>query len=225
MVLKVVIVEDSRELALSIKSHIEQYGMEVVGMCHNGKDAIEMLKNTEFDLLLLDLILPYIDGIGLLETYIPKNRKYKIICLSAFGKDTILTEAMALGVDYFILKPINFDNFINRIHQICNIEGENQSDEVLNRLGFNNKHKGTKYLRDALIIINKNPEDKIQLTIKLYPEIAEQNLVKPANVERSIRHAIEKAWSNGLEQKFNEKGKVVKPTIGELLKMIKDGVL
>ncbi|HCD17992.1 hypothetical protein C7R57_06400 [Macrococcoides caseolyticum subsp. caseolyticum] len=95
MVLKVAIIDDSRELALSIKSHLEQYDMKIVGMCHNGKDAVHMIETCDFDLLLLDLILPYIDGIGLLEKYIPRSHDYKIICLSAFGKDSILSEAMS----------------------------------------------------------------------------------------------------------------------------------
>lgn len=223
MVLKVAIIDDSRELALSIKSHLEQYDMKVVGMCHNGKDAVHMIETCDFDLLLLDLILPYIDGIGLLEKYIPRSHDYKIICLSAFGKDSILSEAMSLGVDYFILKPINFDNFISRIYQICNMDFVNHTDQLLNNLGFNNKHKGTRYLKDAFDIVNSHPTEKIQLTINLYPEIAELHQVKPANVERSIRHAIEKAWSNGLEQIFNEQGRYVKPTIGELIKFLKDG--
>ncbi|PKE20110.1 response regulator [Macrococcoides caseolyticum] len=223
MVLKVAIVDDSRELALSIKSYLEQYDMKVVGMCHNGKDAVHMIETCDFDLLLLDLILPYIDGIGLLEKYIPRSHEYKIICLSAFGKDSILSKAMSLGVDYFILKPINFDNFISRIYQICNMDFVNHTDQLLNNLGFNNKYKGTRYLKDALDIVSKHPNEKIQLTIKLYPEIAELHQVKPANVERSIRHAIEKAWSNGLEQIFNEQGRYVKPTIGELIKFLKDG--
>ncbi|WP_414042962.1 response regulator [Macrococcus animalis] len=221
MVLKVAIIEDSRELAVSIKTHIEKHNMQVVGMSHNGKDALNMIKESEFDLLLLDLILPHIDGITLLQEYIPKDHPYKIICLSAFGKDSVLSEAMDSGADYFILKPINFDIFVNRICQICNIDESVMRQNKLEQMGFKEKHKGTQYIHDAIEILSLRSEEdrrgKVQLTIELYPKIAEKNNVKNANVERSIRHAIEKAWENGLQDVFGRCGKMSKPTSGELL--------
>lgn len=221
MVLKVAIIEDSRDLALTIKAYLEQHDMKVVGMCHNGKDALKMLRESQFDLLLLDLILPHIDGITLLKEYIPNNHPYKIICFSAFGKDSVLAEAMNSGADYFILKPINFDNFVTRICQICDIDTRKLEADKLDKLGFNDKHKGTKYLKDALQILsaknNENDFKKIHLTIDLYPKIAEINEVRSANVERSIRHSIVKAWENGLAEQFQKQGKLSKPTIGELL--------
>ncbi|MCU7556810.1 response regulator [Macrococcus capreoli] len=221
MVLKVAIVEDSRELAVTIKAHLEKHNIQVVAMSHNGKDALNMIQTYEFDLLLLDLILPHIDGITLLKDFIPNNHQYKIICLSAFGKDSVLSEALDSGADYFILKPINFDNFVSRIYQICNIDEHAMTQNKLEQLGFNMKHKGTRYILDALEILSIRSEQtrqmKVQLTIDLYPKIAEKNNVKNANVERSIRHAIEKAWESKLQQIMQKRGIVNRPTSGELL--------
>ena len=221
MVLKVAIIEDSRELAVTIKTHLEKHNLQVVGMCHNGKDALNMINDIEFDLLLLDLILPHIDGITLLKEHIPTNHPFKIICLSAFGKDSVLSEAMDSGADYFILKPINFDNFVNRICQICNIDESVLRQNKLEQLGFKEKHKGTRYIQDAIEILSARSDQerakKVHLTIDLYPKIAERNNVKNANVERSIRHAIERAWDNGLQEVFNKRGKLNRPTSGELI--------
>ncbi|MCE4956081.1 response regulator [Macrococcoides caseolyticum] len=224
MALKVAIIEDSRELAVSIKKHLEQHNMQVIGMCHSGIDALKMIEEVQFDLLLLDLILPHIDGITLLKEHIPKSHSYKIICLSAFGKDSVLSEAMNSGADYFILKPINFDNFVNRINQICGIDTQEMTINRLVQLGFKMKHKGTKYIQDALEILEVRNEthhnNKIHLTIDLYPKIAEKNDIRDANVERSIRHAIERAWDNGLKEQFQKRGKINRPTSGELLKFL-----
>ncbi|WP_414046313.1 response regulator [Macrococcus equi] len=224
MVLKVAIIEDSRDLAVSIKNHLEKHNIKVVGMCHNGKDALKMINECRFDLLLLDLILPHIDGITLLKDHIPNPHPYKIICLSAFGKDSVLSEALDSGADYFILKPINFENFVNRICQICNIDEMKIKQNKLEQLGFNEKHKGTRYIHDAVDILKtlekNNNHSKIHLTKDLYPGIAEKNNVKNANVERSIRHAIEKAWDNGLKSIMHKKGIVNKPTSGELIDFI-----
>lgn len=221
MTLKVAIIEDSRELAVTIKTHLEKHNLQVVGMCHNGKDALKMIKESDFDLLLLDLILPHIDGITLLQEYIPSHHPYKIICLSAFGKDSVLSEAMDSGADYFILKPINFDNFVNRICQICNVDEKMIKENKLEQIGFKEKHKGTRYIYDAIEILSSRSVEernsKVQLTIDLYPKIAEKNNVKHANVERSIRHAIEKAWENGLKEEFSRRGKMSRPKSGELI--------
>lgn len=221
MVLKVAIIEDSRELAVTIKTHLEKHNIKVVGMCHNGQDALKMIRESKFDLLLLDLILPHIDGITLLKQYIPQHHAYKIICFSAFGKDSVLSEAMNSGADYFILKPINFDNFVNRICQICEVDISKVRQNKLEQLGFKEKHKGTRYINDAIEILTARntgkQDEKVQLTIDLYPKIAEKNNVKNANVERSIRHAIEKAWENGLQQVMAKKGMINRPTSGELI--------
>lgn len=221
MVLKVAIIEDSKDVANTLKAYLENFNIEVVAMCHNGNDAVELIKNNTFDLLMLDLILPHIDGLTLLKHHISPHRNYKIICFSAFGNDEVLQESLQLGANYFILKPINYDNIIETIELICKTKIIDKRHINLSDYCFSEKLKGTKYLLTALEIIEKNPEKIHELTTFLYPEVAKRYSVSNASVERSIRTSIEKAWTNGLELKMNKEGTYFKPKIGEMIEYIR----
>ncbi|TDM13168.1 response regulator [Macrococcus lamae] len=217
MVIRVSIIEDSEELASTIKIHLQNQGMIVTGIANNGIDGRQLIEEENFDVLLLDLVLPNIDGLTLVKNYMPHDRHYKVICFSAFGKESVLTEATALGVDYFLLKPVNLDVIHQTIERLC--QG-GQSDKLVLDTLFPEKLKGTQYLNDAIAILKKEPEKIEHLTRTLYPEIARMNGVNTASVERAIRHSIDKSWKQGFEQKWLAEGRYTKPTIGELLEYL-----
>ncbi|KAA1040134.1 response regulator [Macrococcus equipercicus] len=210
--LRVAIIEDSKELAVTIKAHLTKQGIIVTDIANNGMDGRQLIEKRNFDVLLLDLVLPNIDGLTLVKNYMPRERDYKVICFSAFGKESVLIEATALGVDYFLLKPVDLDVIEQTIRRLCEHMAEPALDEL-----FSEKLKGTQYINDAMAILQQTPEKIEQLTRSLYPEIAQLNDVNTASVERAIRHSIDKAWKQGFEQKWQAEGKYTKPTVGELL--------
>ncbi len=217
MAVKVAIVEDSEELAMIVKQHLSGQGMIITGVANNGMDGRRLIEEANFDVLLLDLILPNIDGLTLVKNYMPLDRTYKVICFSAFGKESVLAEATALGVDYFLIKPVNLEVIQQTIERLCQPAS---SAEPMIAEWFSTKLKGTHYIYDALVILNKEPDKIEHLTGTLYPEIAEINRVNTASVERAIRHSIDKAWKQGFEQKWQSEGRYTKPTVGELLEFL-----
>ncbi|TDM15508.1 response regulator [Macrococcus bovicus] len=215
MAIRVAIIEDSQELAAGIHRYLSSQGMMVTDIANDGQRGQELIQRGNFDVLLLDLILPNIDGLTLLKNDIPADRPYKVICFSAFGKESILHEALTLGGDYFLLKPVKLEVIAQTILRMT----EQKDSDLLNDY-FAQRLKGTQYIYEALNILEQHPAKINHLTGELYPEIARKFDVNKATIERAIRHAIEKAWRNGLEQHWQAEGKMVRPTTGELLEYL-----
>ena len=110
--IKVAIVDDNKELVKTMESYFEKHPeIEIIWTGHNGKVCLTMLEEKEPDVLLLDIIMPHLDGIAVLET-IGGSSKYNdlhIIMLTAFGQEDVMTQAADLGASYFMLKPFEFD--------------------------------------------------------------------------------------------------------------------
>jgi len=120
--IKVLIVDDNKEFCEILKDYlIETDEFKVVGVAHNGEEAIEKIKKTKPDVMLLDIIMPILDGIGVLEhlnNEEMKNNRPKTIMLTAFGHEKITQKAVNLGADYYILKPFSMDVLADRIKQL-----------------------------------------------------------------------------------------------------------
>jgi len=160
------------------------------------------------------LVMPKLDGIAVLERIKMMNNKPKIIILSAFGHEEMTRKAVELGADYFIVKPIDLQILVQRIRQVCGCEHSAQSNyytpasrqeaqteqevsEILQKLRIPPHFKGYTYLRKAIMLCVKEPTLINEVTKKLYPRIAEEFNSTPNRVERSMRFAIETAWSKG----------------------------
>ncbi len=119
---RVLIVDDNKEFCEILKNYLdEQEGMEVVEVAYNGDEALEKIKETEPDVLLLDVIMPVLDGIGVLEKLKSEEMKDynpKIIMLTAFGHEDITQKAVNFGAHYYIMKPFNMKILVKRINQI-----------------------------------------------------------------------------------------------------------
>lgn len=122
-VMRVLLADDNQEFCNMLAGYVnEQDDMEVVGLAYNGNQALELLEETKPDLLILDIIMPHLDGLGVLES-IRSNGQFedlKVIMLTAFGQERITKRAMDLGAEYFILKPFDMDVLLNRIRQVSN---------------------------------------------------------------------------------------------------------
>ncbi len=224
----ILIADDNPDFARTLTSYIEEDDeLEVIAVARDGKQAVEMILNTEPDIALLDVIMPHLDGIGVLEKINEANMKKRPMCimLSAVGQDKITQRALELGAEYYAIKPIDIEVLLGRIKDIKNftpseikktyastreirgqfIEISKKDQENLEALVTNVIHevgvpahiKGYQYLREAIMMVVNNIDIINQITKQLYPDIAVKYHTTPSRVERAIRHAIEVAWGRG----------------------------
>lgn len=242
--IKIVIADDNREFCELLKEFISQQDdLVLVGIANNGIEALELIEKNAPDIIVLDIIMPHLDGIGVLEKlatgYIP-NRP-RVIMLTAFGQETVTQRAVELGADYYILKPFDFAVLASRIRQLS--EGINPNQyisavkpknldvavtNIIHEMGVPAHIKGYHYLRDAILMVINEINLLGAVTKELYPMIAQKYQTTPSRVERAIRHAIELAWDRGnveMMTKFFgytinlERGK---PTNSEFIAMVAD---
>lgn len=219
--LKILIADDNREFNDLLSEYLQkQEDMDVVGSAFNGKDALELIKEKQPDIILLDIIMPHLDGIGVLEELgkMELSWKPKVIMLTAFGHENITQKAVELGASYYILKPFNLEILAERIRQLgkaekLQVQGEKnltvknilikkekndfieEITQIIHEIGIPAHIKGYLYLRDAISMVAEEIELLGSVTKVLYPRIAQKYETTPSRVERAIRHAIEVAWS------------------------------
>lgn len=228
--------------------------VEVVGKAENGLDALEIIKEKQPDVVLLDLIMPKLDGLGVMER-VRKGEEFKkspaFIVISAVGQDRVTEHAFELGASYYIMKP--FDNALvlsrvkqlrseNRLHAAGRVTAAEQSanymernletdvTNIIHEIGVPAHIKGYQYLRDAIMMSVNDNEMLNSITKQLYPSIAKRHKTTPSRVERAIRHAIEVAWSRGKMDTIDDLfGYTVnngkgKPTNSEFVALIADKI-
>jgi two-component system, response regulator, stage 0 sporulation protein A len=246
--LKVLVADDNREFSELLTDYLSQQpGIEIIGNAFNGKEALALVKETKPDVLLLDIIMPHLDGLGVLEqlSAMKQNDMPKVIMLTAFGQEAITQKAVELGASYYILKPFNMDVLADRIRQLGNGRSsgyttntpaprQNKKDlqeevtSIIHEIGIPAHIKGYLYLREAILMVVEEVELLGMVTKVLYPRIAERYDTTSSRVERAIRHAIEVAWSrNNIDtiKKFfgytinTERGK---PTNSEFIALVAD---
>jgi len=238
------IADDNREFCELLKDFInQQEDFHLIGIAYNGLEALEMISQSSPDVVVLDIIMPHLDGIGVLEKIAAVNpgMKPRIIMLTAFGQENVTQKAVELGADYYILKPFDFNVLATRIRQlgdgvnvaqyIAPVKPKNLDVAVTNiihEMGVPAHIKGYHYLRDAIIMVINEVNLLGAVTKELYPSIAMKFQTTPSRVERAIRHAIELAWDRGnveMMTKFFgytinlERGK---PTNSEFIAMVAD---
>ena len=211
--------------------------LQVVGTAKNGVEAYEIIKHKQPDVVLLDIVMPKLDGLALLEK-VKKDKSIRkcpsFIIISAVGQDRITEDAFNLGADYYIMKPFDNDMIINRIKSTKPSakpeDLESKVTNIIHEIGVPAHIKGYQYLREAIIMSVNDIEMLNSITKILYPTIAKKYQTTASRVERAIRHAIEVAWSRGkmdtIDELFgytinNGKGK---PTNSEFIALIADRI-
>ncbi|MCC5893211.1 sporulation transcription factor Spo0A [Exiguobacterium sp.] len=204
------IADDNREIVDLLTRQLEtETDLKVVGTAFDGEACLDVVKTHQPDVLLLDIIMPHLDGIGVLERLQDEMDKAKpeVIMLSAFGKDEVTKQAVQLGASYFLVKPFNIQQLIAKIRELAagsNREFEAMSPEeldislLLQQLGISPRIKGFKYIRQAVIYVRERQELLGLITKELYPMIAKEHETTSSRVERAMRHAIKTAWENGM---------------------------
>ena len=235
----VLLADANEEFRAMLQEAIEQAGeFTVAASTGDGREALRVIEERKPDLLLTDVALPGLDGLGLLqalkerEGYVPK-----IIIVSAFCGEKTMSDAEKLGVSYYLPKPCEPGSLLERMRGIFESPSaperksytlKNTVTSVIHEIGVPAHIKGYQYLREAIIIAVNDMEVINAVTKVLYPEVAKRFGTTSSRVERAIRHSIEVAWDRGdletLQKYFgytvsNAKGK---PTNSEFIAMIAD---
>ncbi|MFD1138595.1 sporulation transcription factor Spo0A [Paenibacillus urinalis] len=226
--IEVLLADDNREFTNLLAEYIsEQEDMEVTGIAYNGEEVLQLLSDGRAvpDVLILDIIMPHLDGLGVLERLreMDLSPQPKVIMLTAFGQENITQRAVQLGASYYILKPFDMEVLANRVRQLIGTQTITSSSSqvissssksnvvpigktknldasitsIIHEIGVPAHIKGYQYLREAITMVYNNIEILGAITKTLYPAIAEKFKTTPSRVERAIRHAIEVAWTRG----------------------------
>jgi two-component system response regulator (stage 0 sporulation protein A) len=239
----VVIADDNREFCEILTQYLEeQPDFEVLAAVHNGAEVVEMVARRKPDVLILDIIMPHLDGIGVLEglSGLGLSPKPKIIILTAFGHENITQRTVELGADYYILKPFNLEVLANRMRQLAADQTQQPAPpfpsrgfefevtNVIHEVGIPAHIKGYQYLREAILMVIDRVELLSAVTKELYPTVAVKFHTTASRVERAIRHAIEVAWHRGNYEAITKlfgytvSGERGKPTNSEFIAMVAD---
>lgn len=229
--IRVVVADDNgitRDMIIDFLSGDDD--ISVVGSASDGELAVSVIKDTHPDIVLLDLVMPKLDGIGVMEKIAAcedyGGKKPEYIVISAAGSEEIIGEAIRTGASYFILKPFAADTLIRRVRQTAahrvgadaetETAGRNDLDlqpgkehkadslvvALLRSLGVSMRMVGYKYIRDAVILAIKDPDALTAITKSIYPEIAKLHQSSSGNVERNIRYVIEVTWEKRNDPRY-----------------------
>ena len=251
-----VAIADDNERILELLGEIVDNDKELslVGKASNGEEMYQIIKNHEPDIVLLDLIMPKMDGLSVMELVNEdKNLKKSpnFIVITAVGQERITEDAFKKGASYYILKPFHNETVLNRIkdvqdevriyreknesHTTCLINTreiclENRVTDMIHEIGIPAHIKGYHYLRDAILMAIEDMDVLNAITKILYPTVAKRHQTTSSRVERAIRHAIEVAWSRGKLDTLDELfGYTVsngkgKPTNSEFIALVADTI-
>lgn len=223
--------------------------IELIGTASNGTDACILIKKVKPDVVILNMMLPSVDGLGVIENInhsLPS--KPKIICVSNIQNDFMIQHAFALGVSYYATLPIETSILIQRVTDVCNniiihntdvpspanvhsnSSVEEQTKSILLAIGIPANIKGYPYLCEAVNLATQSRDIVNKITKELYPEIAKRFNTSSSKVERAIRHAIDVAWNRGKIKNMNEIFGIEiyspneKPTNGEFVALMADRI-
>lgn len=251
-----VAIADDNERILDLLEEIINMDKElhVVGKAKNGEEMCQIIRNKQPDVVLLDLIMPKMDGLTVMEKINQDKNVQKrpdFIVVTAVGQERITEDAFNRGANYYIMKPFNNEMLLNRIKTVrrpvrsCEKRNDELSSQVpyiregdlenrvtnlLHEIGIPAHIKGYHYLRDSIIMAVQDMDVLNAITKVLYPTVAKRYQTTSSRVERAIRHAIEVAWNRGKLDTLDELfGYTVstgkgKPTNSEFIALIADTI-
>ena len=240
--IKVLMIDDNINLVEMVKEYFkENKNIEIAYTAHDGIEGLEKIEKENFDVVLLDLIMPKKDGLYVLEEINKRKIECNIIVETSYNAQDVIRQVSEYGVNYFILKPFELEDLETRIIDVYKNktkEGKNINlkqnnlqisiTKILHELGIPSHIKGYQYIREGIEIIYERPETIGGITKELYPELANKFDTTVSRVERAIRHAIEVSWNRGdwdlMEEIFGHSVDIdkAKPTNSEFIVTIAD---
>lgn len=217
--IKILVTDNNVELCETLEEFLNgQPDMRVVGLAFDGEQALKDIAALQPDVVVLDITMPHLDGLGVLERIGTLNlpKPPRVIVLTALAREDVIHRFTDLGAHYFIIKPFDLDLLAERIRQFGQegaamakegretyrahpeIEMESQVTDLLHEMGVPPHFKGYVYLREAVLMVLR--EEGLlggALTKKLYPRLAEKYNTTAGGVEAAIRNAMIACWENG----------------------------
>jgi two-component system response regulator (stage 0 sporulation protein A) len=242
--IRVLMIDDNINLVEMVKEYFKNHPTISIDMsAYDGLEGIEKIEANidNYDVIVLDLIMPKKDGLYVLEEM--KNRKInkKVIVATSYNASEVIRKVSEYGVSYFILKPFELTDLEKRIMESSkevqkgnkNIDFYRSNLQIsitnmLHELGIPSHIKGYQYIREAVEIIYTRPSVIGGITKELYPELATKFDTTVSRVERAIRHAIEVSWNRGdwslMEEIFGHSVDIdkAKPTNSEFMVTVAD---
>lgn len=238
------IVDDNKSLVDMIKEYFsDNPDIKVTLDTTDGAEAERFVvsKQDEYDIILLDLIMPTKDGLCVLEQLEKKKIDKKVIVITSYNTQEMIRKVSEMGVSYFMLKPFELEDLEKRIREVAtgvkyggeclDVFHNNLQISItktLHELGVPSHIKGYQYIREGISIVYERPEIVGGITKELYPEIAKKFDTTVSRVERAIRHAIEVSWNRGnwqlMEDIFGHSVDIdkAKPTNSEFIVTVAD---
>lgn len=225
--MKVLVCDDNKNFAGIVSKFLSsQKDMEVIDVALNGKEAFDKIIKCQPDVVLLDLIMPELDGLGVMEKLAENGveKMPKIVLQSAISQEFAIKEALELGAYCFMLKPYELpvladrlrsafgdssaasSNFITSTYENGYFTASKQNEvldaeievtNLMHKVGIPANISGHQFLREAILKVVEDRGLITGITKELYPDVAEKYKTTAAKVERSIRHAIEVCWLRG----------------------------
>lgn len=242
----VVIIDDNQKIIELLSTIIRRDDrFEIIGTATDGEDGYKLLDKLSPDIAIMDIIMPKLDGLSIIETYQKSHadKHPKFIIISGIGADCISTSAFNIGVIAYIMKPFDKINVINTICMSCGFKRistedfnsikndeyiEQETVNILHDIGMSTAYGGYKYLKDAIIMSVKDPSSIGSITKLVYPEVALINNTTPSRVERSMRNAIERTWERSLKVhelfEYLDNSRKSRPTNSEFIAIIADKI-
>lgn len=241
--IKILMIDDNMSLVEMVKEYFHNNEqIDVVLEAYDGEAGIELMdtQKENYDVVLLDLIMPKRDGMYVLEEMKKRGIDKKVIVLTSYNAGEVIRKVAEQGVQYFMLKPFELSDLEKRILETNQKISENKNvdlyknnlnvsiTKILHELGIPSHIKGYQYIREGIGIIFERPETIGGITKELYPELAGKFNTTVSRVERAIRHAIEVSWNRGdwdlMEEIFGHSVDIdkAKPTNSEFIVTIAD---
>lgn len=245
---KILIADENGESRKRCKEALARAGFRSVDEAYNGEDALMKINRSRPDVVIADIWLSKLDGIGLIrscQSTIISGKKPIFIIMSLVSNQNILLDAMNAGASLCLLKPLDYGSLIEHIEVLTGTSSpsqvpvhetetppdiETQVTKIIHQIGVPAHIKGYQYLRTAILLTIADSDIINSVTKVLYPSVAKKYSTTTSRVERAIRHAIEVAWDRGdvdtLNSYFgytiqNTRGK---PTNSEFIAMIADSL-
>lgn len=248
----IVIADDNISFAEEMRNYFtDNTDFKVVGIAPDGVEAIKLVEKHKPDFLLLDIVMPELDGFGVLSALSAFDEKPKTIMVSGLATDGFVTKSLRLGASYFMAKPVNYDKLAEYMremlapaaavaapreetHKVSSRVNRSLDERIANifiSVGIPAHIKGYQFLREAIKMAVDTPDIINNITKKLYPSIADKFDTSSSKVERAIRHAIEVAWNRGKIENINSIFGIKvytandKPTNGKFIALVADKMI
>ncbi len=240
--IRILMIDDNVNLIEMVREYFKDHNkIELAIESHDGEDGLNKILNSagNYDVILLDLIMPVKDGLYVLEELKKRGIEKNIIVETSYNEPKIIRKVSEYGVNYYVLKPFNLSDLEDKILSVFDTQESKTINlyhsnlqisitKMLHELGMPSHIKGYQYIREGITMIYNDPNIIGGITKELYPELASKFDTTVSRVERAIRHAIEVSWNRGnwdyMEELFGHSVDIdkAKPTNSEFIVTVAD---